>query len=439
MYVLDWGLAKLQAESSELAATETVTNPAAGTDGQTLHGAVMGTPGYMAPEQARGETTAIGAASDVYALGALLFEVLALEPLHAGDTTQALLASTLAGPDSRPSARAPQRNVAPELDAICVRALALDLSQRYGSVREMVADVERFLEGDRDLERRRLLSQAHIEPARAASATSSIRGRAEAIRELNRSLALEPSNAIALAELKRLLLTPPVETPPEAREMLDRSIDAERRTTAREGVASFAVWLALVPLLGLAGVRDWNTVIATAMAIAASALLALYLWKRKARVSNAAAFALLGVSSLSIVGLSFFLGPFVLIPGVAAQNTVVFAAHAPRGPLRFATIGVGIATVILPFVLEMAGLFPPSFVFRGGELVLLPRMLNLPAAPTLLLLSIGTVATVIVPCIVVSRLLDQVHAARARTFTHLWHMNQLVPEAATARGANGAR
>src|SRR5580693_3901671 len=83
VYLLDWGLAKLQ---SGMEPPALATGTAAG-GGRSVHGATMGTPGYMPPEQVRGEP--VDARSDVYALGALLFELLALEPLHPGSPREA--------------------------------------------------------------------------------------------------------------------------------------------------------------------------------------------------------------------------------------------------------------------------------------------------------------------------------------------------------------
>ncbi|HEY2369615.1 MAG TPA: serine/threonine-protein kinase, partial [Polyangiaceae bacterium] len=152
VYVLDWGVAKLAGNEHEQA------------------GAVIGTPGYMPPEQLAGE--AVGPRSDVYALGAILFELLALEPLNAGASLNELVAAT-AKPADAPSARALSQAVPPELDAIVLRAADLDPSKRYESARAMHEAIEAFLDGERDAERRRALASAHVKKARAALARAS--------------------------------------------------------------------------------------------------------------------------------------------------------------------------------------------------------------------------------------------------------------------------
>jgi serine/threonine-protein kinase len=114
VYVLDWGIARITEDVSDdhrdsfqdigtIAGTETVA------------GAILGTPGYIAPEQIRADYFLDGRA-DVYSLGCILFEILALQPLH--PRGQAALASALAGVEARPTVRAPDREVPPELDRI---------------------------------------------------------------------------------------------------------------------------------------------------------------------------------------------------------------------------------------------------------------------------------------------------------------------------------
>ncbi|MBI4614826.1 MAG: SUMF1/EgtB/PvdO family nonheme iron enzyme [Planctomycetes bacterium] len=112
----------------------------------TRTGAVMGTLAYMSPEQAGGETGRIGPATDVYALGAILYEILAGVPPHQGTYAQ-ILARLVDGKLEPPSSRAPGREVPRELEAIALQAMARDPAQRYESAAHLARDLEAWLAG----------------------------------------------------------------------------------------------------------------------------------------------------------------------------------------------------------------------------------------------------------------------------------------------------
>ncbi len=148
--VVDWGLAKvigrpdivpaMEAGDSEptLAASGTGTHA-----GDTQPGTTIGTPAYMSPEQARGDLDGMGPRSDVYSLGATLFELLTGEVAFRGDETRAVLALVVAGSFRPP--RAVLATVPPPLEAICLKAMALDPAQRYRSVGDLARDVRHWL------------------------------------------------------------------------------------------------------------------------------------------------------------------------------------------------------------------------------------------------------------------------------------------------------
>jgi WD40 repeat protein len=136
--VVDWGLAKRVGDHEPKAAPD---EP--GGDGTTISGAVLGTPGYMAPEQARGESTDLR--SDVYAIGAVLYRVLAgCAPYGSGDSDE-LIRAVVAGPPPLITEAVP--DAAPELLAIVDKAMARAPNARYADAGELARDLRRFLDG----------------------------------------------------------------------------------------------------------------------------------------------------------------------------------------------------------------------------------------------------------------------------------------------------
>jgi serine/threonine protein kinase/Tfp pilus assembly protein PilF len=139
--------------------------------GQTASGAVMGTPQYMPPEQARGNSRQIGPLSDVYALGALLYESLtARPPFQAANVydTLALVVSTDPLPPSRLQPAVPR-----DLETICLKCLQKEPAKRYASALALAEDLDRYLADKPILARRtppweRILKWVRRRPAVAA-------------------------------------------------------------------------------------------------------------------------------------------------------------------------------------------------------------------------------------------------------------------------------
>ncbi|MDF1667067.1 MAG: serine/threonine-protein kinase, partial [Planctomycetota bacterium] len=130
--VMDWGLA-FAFRAQEFPELKQLAGLSSGPSG---------TPAYMSPEQAEGKDQAIGAWSDVYLLGAMLYEILTGTPPHRGKSVLACLLAAQAGEVERPSDRAPKREIPYDLEELCMDALAAAPEDRIQSVEAFQAQIK---------------------------------------------------------------------------------------------------------------------------------------------------------------------------------------------------------------------------------------------------------------------------------------------------------
>jgi CRP-like cAMP-binding protein len=130
IYVVDWGFARPKPG---------VTTAEAG------H--VFGTPAYMAPEQARGESDKLDERTDIFQLGAVLYRILAGKAPFGAPTAEAALERARQCVWIPPEQAAPERGVPRRLSAICARAMAEDPAERYASAADLRKDLEEFIRG----------------------------------------------------------------------------------------------------------------------------------------------------------------------------------------------------------------------------------------------------------------------------------------------------
>jgi serine/threonine-protein kinase len=134
-HLTDFGLAKLASDARNL----------------TLNGQLLGTVAYMAPEQARGDIGKVDRRTDVYALGAILYELLVGQGPFQGD--EAAVIHAIVNDEPRPP-RSSDRHIPRDLDTICLKALEKEPRRRYASAQEMAVDLRRFLRAEPIVARR---------------------------------------------------------------------------------------------------------------------------------------------------------------------------------------------------------------------------------------------------------------------------------------------
>jgi serine/threonine protein kinase len=139
--VVDWGLAKPIGPGDSDEDDEGPLLPFSG-GSQTLPGSAIGTPSFMSPEQAGGRRGSIGARSDVYSLGATLYCLLTGRAPFVSTEPGRILQDVQEGNFPRPRQVNPR--VPRPLEAICLKAMAVDPNNRYGSTRELAEDIERW-------------------------------------------------------------------------------------------------------------------------------------------------------------------------------------------------------------------------------------------------------------------------------------------------------
>jgi WD40 repeat protein len=137
--VVDWGVAKVQGDEPA-APRAAADDTGAGDASMTRPGSVVGTPRTMSPEQAAGELERVGPASDIYSLGAILYFLLAGRAAFPDGDVPTVLKRVRRG--IFPAPRRLRRSVDPRLEAICLKAMALDPGERHASALDLAGDLE---------------------------------------------------------------------------------------------------------------------------------------------------------------------------------------------------------------------------------------------------------------------------------------------------------
>jgi serine/threonine-protein kinase len=410
VYVLDWGIARVAGEEASRKSFADIDS----IESMTQAGAVLGTPGYMSPEQIRGDSDLDGR-SDVYALGCILFEILAGKTLH--PRGQAGLASALAGIEALPSKLA---DVPPELDRVCLTATATTREARFASARALADAVQRYLDGDRDLAMRRDLSRAELDRARDALARDD---RVEALRAAGRAVALDPRAREPAELVARLMLEPPKEMPQEVEQELTAIDEADTQRQADRGRRAMLLTVLFLPFMYFSGLKDTWFIVALCVLVGTDMVMTRFM-----ATSMRATWVAIAVSSGFVLLLAHAMTPLLVAPGMAAIVGGLLAAM-PR--LRPVWLLYAILTVPLLALwgVQWLGWLPRSIEVVGDSLVLHSAATQLDASWGLPGLALWLLAG---PAIAIglarSILRDRQRLQRALQLQS-WQLRQLVPHA----------
>jgi serine/threonine-protein kinase len=419
VYVLDWGVAKLLDQSED--------EISEGDQRSTEPGEMVGTPGYMSPEQIVNVDNQVDGRADVFSLGCILFELLAGRSLFPSPSTAEVLQETMSPTRVLPTVA----NAPPELVRVVERATRFRPEDRYPSAWAVAREVERFLDGDRDLELRAKLAAEHAAKAKKladralSDEPDAERVRSEAMQEAGQALSLVPEHLEARRVILGLFATPP--------KVLPRAVQKDEQTLfarhLQDGVRAqlyrVLVWVPLAPFLLLLGVRM------PALAAVVVALLALIvagnvLFSRRSIVAAGPRVALFAAVLLFGGVLSFAFGPLVFVPGFVASSTMLFVAQVPRR-LRGAAVIAGCLTIVLPLALELLGVIPPSMRVGHEELTLLSRLTYFNEGAALAVLLGVSLVGVVSPALLAGRMRDQLLGAERELLFQRWQLAQLLP------------
>jgi len=415
-YVLDWGLAR---RGKDLDDDSVRTPRRARSESETATGDLLGTPGYMAPEQARGGN--ITERADVFSLGCVLYEILADAP--ALPRGVAGLVETLEVSGLRPAARDP--DVPPELDDLCARVTAQDPAGRP-TARELAEKLQAYLDGDRDVTRRRQLANEHVDRARKAiEAGDDDESRALGMREVGRALVFDPANAAAQQLLQRLLIAPD-RIPAAALAAADAERAAGRRIVIRDSAGGFlggAVMLAVLFLMPLRAV--WPVILLMATTLGCGGLLA---WLATKELPLRTPWELVGLAANCVVllGIALLFGPFYVAPIFVVGSLGAFLSQPTTRPSWVIVVSHA-AVLVIPIALELVGVLPSTFTTTSGHFVLEPWVLGMTPTATAILNVFVLVAQFGITYTVMMTNRRTHEAAQNRVHSQHWHLHQLLP------------
>ncbi len=410
VHVLDWGIAHLAEEGPSAATQQEVTlhDVSVPAEGLTLTGAgqMIGTMGYAAPEQLNPELGERGPATDIYSLGAILFEILSGERLHPRNEMGAAMSTLEGTADPRPSSRAGAHDIARDFDAICTRATTFDPKKRFRTARQFHDAVDRVLD-------------ARLFGTRPSAETAG-EVVAKPAPERQPTTPARPPGASApppRAESSEKLETGV--TPEDVITSLEDAHDKRTRLAGRVAAVAYASLGLYLPLFLWAGVESVRPLIRFYALVMSAAAISFWVSQQKKPSDYLVVMAML-TSTGAFVSSATLFGALVLMPGLVALNTTAFSLVL-RQPWRSVNIALGVLCVAIPGLMELWG---DRYVFEPTSITIFPRAVLFEPAPALLMLIIGGIATVLTGALATAMVRQSLDDTERKLQTLAWQLEQ---------------
>jgi serine/threonine-protein kinase len=318
--------------------------------------------------------------------------------------------------------------VPPELAELCVAATKLHPADRIASAELLHDAIERYLDGDRDLELRRAGARSHAADAKAAAdklAREEDSGlRAIALRELGKALALDADNKDALGTLVRLLTTPPKVLP--AQVVAEQAADL-KRSIRMGGAAAMLIYgyiLLMAITLSQIGVQDWSAFILVHAGWSASLLGGLFTYFRPSYKALFTTFMMGTFTSMLAVIVN---GPYLVVPTLLTSHAVLFALVRLRR-LRLTMIGICCTAWSVVVFGEHWGLFPQTVGFIDHDMIIHSTVMDLPPTGTTIYMWGVVLFGMIGPPLLVGAMRAASISTAQQLRLQAWQLRQLVSD-----------
>ena len=199
-----------------------------------------------------------------------------------------------------------------------------------------------------------------------------------------------------------------------------------RRGAARILLRRAVIWLLCVPMTLWLGAHSWGAVGLVATALLVTVGLMAYVCRRPA-VGYGTGLALLVLTSLLFMCFGGLFGPFVIVAGVVATNTIFFTLYSDP-PHRKYILLAGVLTLVAPYFAELAGWIPRSTAFVSGTIVILPRVIGYPPVGAQVVLLTMHALLGVAPAFVAFGVRDQLVRAERQLSLAAWRMGQMVTD-----------